>query len=491
MEQAHFAYKLLRYFLKRQKDTRTQRKGELHMKLSTWKAILLLVLSFSVVLGGILYLDAPTTIVLISAGVLVIILSLMWGVKWSNIEEDLVETLKSMLPAILILLAVGMLIGVWMLSGTIPLIVFYGLKSIDPSLFLIITAIICSVMSIMAGTSWGTIGTVGVALMGVSIGLGIPLHYTAGAIVVGAFFGDKLSPLSDTTIMAPAMAGVPIVDHIKHMLWTTIPGYVISLILYFLLGLQFDGQIGSNESVELILSTLSNNFTLNPILILPPLLVLVLIYLKKPTLPVFGVGIIAGCLLAVIFQGRELLEVFTALDGGYTDSINVPIVDEILQRGGMSSMLGTVALLISAAIFGSPLKSAGVIQVLLDKIVEFAKSGKAMMTSSLTLHGILFTITGSYYVTYAVIGPIISPLYDKFGLQRKNWSRTMEDTGTALSPIIPWGVTGAFVADTLQVSTGEFFLYAPMTYLGIIFALIYIFSGIGVSKTKVNKANAA
>ncbi|MFD2629472.1 Na+/H+ antiporter NhaC [Oceanobacillus kapialis] len=455
------------------------------MKLSTWKAILLLVLSFSVVLGGILYLDAPTTIVLITAGVVVIILSLIWGIKWKNMEEDLIETLKSMLPPILILLAVGMLIGAWMMSGTIPLIVYYGLKSIDPSLFLLITAIICSIMSIMAGTSWGTIGTVGVALMGVSIGLDVPLHYTAGAIVVGAFFGDKLSPLSDTTIMAPAMAGVKLVDHIKHMLWTTIPGYVISLILYVILGFQFGGQIENNENVEIILSTLNENFHLNPLLLLPPILVLVLIFLKKPTLPVFGVGIIAGVLLAIIFQGRELLEVFNALDGGYTDATDVPIVDEILQRGGLSSMLGTVALLISAAIFGSPLKTAGVIQVLLDKIVEFAKNGKAMMTSSLTLHGILFTITGSYYVTYAVIGPIISPLYDKFGLQRKNWSRTMEDTGTALSPIIPWGVTGAFVADTLQVSTGEFFLYAPMTYLGILFALFYIFSGVGISRNKV------
>lgn len=457
------------------------------MKLSTWKAILLLVLSFTVVLGGIIYLGTPTTITLITAGVVVITLSLIWGISWEKIEEDLIETIKSMLPAILILLAVGMLIGAWMLSGTIPLIVYYGLVSIDPSFFLIITALVCSFMSIMAGTSWGTIGTVGVALMGVSLGLGIPVHYTAGAIVVGAFFGDKLSPLSDTTIMAPTMAGVKLVDHIKHMLWTTIPGYLISLVLYLILGYQFGGQIENSENVNLILSTLSKNFNLNPILIIPPLLVLLLIYFKKPTLPVFGVGIIAGCVLAVIFQGRDVLEVFSALNNGYSQATNIPIVDEIVQRGGMSSMLGTVALLISAAVFGSPLKSAGVVQILLDKIVALAKSGKAMMSSSLALHGILFTITGSYYVTYAVIGPIISPLYDKFGLHRKNWSRTMEDTGTALAPLIPWGVTGAFVAETLQVSTGEFFLYAPMTYLGIIFALIYIFSGIGITKVQGNK----
>ncbi|QQZ10135.1 Na+/H+ antiporter NhaC [Heyndrickxia vini] len=452
--------------------------------LSTWKSITLLLVSFAVIFVGILYLEAPSTIVLIFAGVSVIILSVIWGVRWQKIEDDLLNNLKAMLQPILILLAVGMLIGAWMLSGTIPLIVYYGLLSINPMYFLILTAVICSFMSIMAGTSWGTIGTVGVALMGVSIGLGIPAHYTAGAIVVGAIFGDKLSPLSDTTIMSAAMAKVSLVDHIKHLLWTTIPGYCISLVLYLILGFQFGGQIEKNEKVEVILKTLHEHFNLNPLLLLPPIIVLLLIYFKKPTLPVFMIGILTGCLLAILFQGRDVLEVANVLNKGYQDSTSVAIVDEIIQRGGLASMLGTVALLIGAAVFGSPLQTAGVIQIILQKISELAKSAKTMMASSLTLHALLFSITGSYYVTFAVVGPMISPLYDKYQLHRKNWSRTMEDTGTALAPIIPWSVTGAFIADTLKVPTGDYILFAPMTYLGIIFALIYIFTGVGIAKSK-------
>ncbi|SFB02182.1 Na+:H+ antiporter, NhaC family [Lentibacillus halodurans] len=452
--------------------------------LSLGKVLTLLFVSFLVVLGGVLYLDAPTNIILILAGMSVIILSMIWGIKWQAIEDDLMETLKSMFKPILILLAVGMLTGSWMLSGTIPLIIYYGLLSIDPLFFLVITAIICAVMSVMAGTSWGTIGTVGVALMGVSIGLGIPVEYTAGSIVVGAFFGDKLSPLSDTTVMASAMADVNIIDHIKHMLWTTIPGFVISLVLYFILGIQYGGGTEQQENINMIVNTLQENFNLNPILIIPPFIILTLIYFKKPTLPAFAAGIIAGVLLAIIFQGSTLLEFINVLENGYISSTDIPLVDEILQRGGLASMLGTVSLLIGAAIFGSPLKTAGVISTLLDKIMHAAKNSKTIMTSTLGLHGLLFTITGSYYVTYAVLGPIISPLYDKYKLYRKNWSRTMEDTGTTLSPMIPWGVTGAFIVDTLEVSTGEFILYAPMTYLGIIFALIYIYTGVGVPKKK-------
>ncbi|ASN06172.1 Na+/H+ antiporter NhaC [Virgibacillus necropolis] len=458
----------------------------MNTKLSTFKALFLLIISFTLILVGVLYLGAPSTIVLISTGTVVIALAVIWGIKWQKIEEDLIDNLKTMFKPILILLAVGMLIGSWMLSGTIPLIVYYGLLSINPIYFLFITAIICSLMSIMAGTSWGTIGTVGVALIGVSVGFGIPVYYTAGAIVVGAIFGDKLSPLSDTTVMSSAMANVELVDHIKHLLWTTIPGYIISLVLYLVLGFQFGGNTGNSGDVELILSTLKENFNLNPILIIPPIIVLVLIYFKKPTLPVFAIGILSGCLLAIFFQGKDILEVANVLNSGFQDTTSVPLVDEMLQRGGLSSMLDTVALLIGAAIFGSPLQTAGVIKTMLDKFIRLSKSAKTMMASSLTLHALFFTITGSYYVTYAVLGPAITPLYSKYGLHNKNWSRTMEDTGTALAPIIPWGVTGAFIADTLQVSTGEYILYAPMTYLGMIFALIYIFSGFGIAKTQTD-----
>ncbi|ASK64161.1 Na+/H+ antiporter NhaC [Virgibacillus phasianinus] len=459
--------------------------------LSPIKAFSLLFLSIAVVITGIVIIDAPTSIVLIAAGTLVIIFSLVWGIKWDDIEKDILASLHAMFKPILILLAVGMLIGSWLLSGTIPVLIYYGLMILTPAIFLFAAVFICSLMSIMAGTSWGTIGTVGVALMGISVGLGIPPSYTAGAIVVGAMFGDKLSPLSDTTVMASAVTDVPLVEHIKHMLYTTIPGYIISVILYIILGIQFSGQDINKENIDVIMSTLNEAFNLNLILILPPFIVLFLIFKRKPTLPVFGAGILLGCMLAVLFQGSGALEVANALNGGFTDSTGVKVVDEMLQRGGLNSMLETTALLIAAAFFGAPLRTSGVITVILEKIIEVTEQGKTMMMSSLTVHGLLFMITGSYYVTFAVLGPMLKTLYDQYGLHRKNLSRTMEDTGTTLSPLIPWGVTGAFCASTLQTPVSQYALYAPMTYLAIVFAIIYIFTGYGIAKApQSGKQNA-
>ncbi len=457
--------------------------------LSIAKSLILLIASVLIIFGGVILIKAPSTIVLAAAGMFTIALSTIWGIKWNDIQNDLIDNLRTMLPSILILLSVGMLVGSWILSGTVPVMVYYGLKILRPSTFLLTAALICSLMSVMSGTSWGTIGTVGVALMGVSTGLGVPLHFTAGAVVVGAIFGDKLSPLSDTTVLASAVAEVDIVDHIKYMLFTTIPGFFISLVLYLIIGLNYGNGTVGGESLQLILNTLEATFNLNPILLLPPVVVLLLIFKKKPTLPVFAIGIILGCVLAFIFQGNSLLEIANALNKGYTSSTGAPIVDTMLIRGGLNSMLGTVALLIGAVVFGSPLRTAGVINVILDKIKSMTSNSKGVLVSVFLLHGGLFVITGSYYVTFAVLGPMVRPLFDKFGLHRKNLSRTLEDTGTAFAPVIPWSVTGAFIASTLGVPTGEYILYAPMTYLGLVFGLLYMITGYKIAKSDDTEIN--
>lgn len=453
-------------------------------RLNATRSIILLLASVLVVFMGIIVIKANSTVVLATAGAVAMGLSMLWGIAWEDLERDLMDSLRSMLPSILILLAVGMLVGSWILSGTVPVMMYYGLRVLTPSTFLVAAALICGLMSVMVGTSWGTISTVGVALMGVSVGLGIPLHYTAGAVVVGAIFGDKLSPLSDTTIMASAVSDVDIVEHIKYMLFTTLPGYVISLILYFIIGSRFGGGTIEGGNLELILTTLQGNFNLNPILLLPPVVVLFLIYKRKPTLPVFAVGITLGGILAITFQGSSILSVAGALNTGFTNSTGVDIVDTMLLRGGLRSMLGTVALLIAAGVFGSPLRTSGVIQTLLDKISNSAKDGRGMSSAIYVLHGGLFAITGSYYVTFAVLAPMVRPLYDRFGLHRKNLSRTLEDTGTAFAPIVPWSVTGAFIASTLGVETVNYIAYAPMTYIGIILGLVYAITGFTVAKTE-------
>ncbi len=450
--------------------------------LSVFKTIILALVAITVVIGGIAIIKAPTSVVLITGGASIILLSLIWGIKWEDIERDILKNIGHMLVPILILLAVGMLIGSWILSGTIPFFVYYGLVLLKPSVFLFATCLICAIMTLMCGSSWATIGTIGVAFMGISMGLEVPLHYTAAAVVVGAIFGDKVSPLSDSTILASSIVDVNLMEHVKHLLYTTVPGLVISLVLYLIIGFQFKSGTANSETISIIQNTIMDHFNLNPLVIIPPLAVLILISRGVPALPVYGIGIFLGCLIAGIFQKQSLLDIAGVLNSGYAFDTGVDIVNQIVQQGGLSSMLSTVAILIAAAIFGAPLQTAGVVDVLLDKIKQLSKTSRSMMTSCLAMHGALFTIIGSYYVTYSVLGPMLKTLYTDYGVHRKNLSRTMEDTGTALAPMIPWSVTGAFIATTLQVPTGQFILYAPMVYLGIIFALIYIYTGFGIGK---------
>lgn len=448
--------------------------------LQVWQCVLLLVIAVFVVLFGIVGLKAKPVVCLVSAGMLVSLLGMAFGVRWADIEEDMKETVKRISVAVLILLFVGLMVGSWMISGTVPFMMYYGLKFLPPSIFLVATILLCALMSIMTGTSWGTMSTIGIALMGVSTGLGIPLPYTAGCVITGAIFGDKLSPLSDTTILAPAMSGVDIMDHIKSMLFTTVPSLVVGLIMAFFLGLRFSGGTVDGEQYQLIMNTLSANFHMNPLLLLPPLVVLFLIFRQKPTLPVFAVGIFLGVILAVAVQGESLSATLTALYKGFTGDTGVDIVNSMVQRGGATSMFDSIGLIIGAAVFGAPLQTLGITDVLLSAITKFAKNSRILMVLSYLLHMFLFCITGAYYVTFAVVGPVLGPLYDKYDLHRKNLSRMLEDSGTAFGPLVPWSNVGAFCATTLGVPVFAYALYAPITYCSLLFALIYIITGFGV-----------
>ncbi|MBD1382313.1 Na+/H+ antiporter NhaC [Metabacillus arenae] len=452
--------------------------------ISMLDVVVFLMVAFAIIIGGLVYVKAPPAIVLLTAGVTLIIMAIMRGIQWKDIEKDIFDTMQKILLPALILLAVGMLIGAWMISGTIPLIINYGLLVLQPSIFLIAALLICSITSILTGTSWGTIGTVGIALMGVSTGLGIPTEYTAAAIITGAFFGDKLSPLSDSTIIASALTEVNLIEHIKHLLSTTMPGYVISIFLFVILGFQLNEKQyeTGNESVVLITGTLQDSFHLNPLLLLPPLLVLVLVFKRSSPLPVFMLGIITACVLAVAVQGSSLADIAKTLSDGYVGTTGVEIVDSMLSQGGLQSMFSTVMIFFASSILAAPLKTTGILQLMIDTILKKVKSSKAMMTCSLFLHGGFYCVTGNFSSSYAVMGPILSPLYDKYGLHRKNLSRSLEDTGTAIGPGIPWGISAVFIMNTLNVSVSQYILITPIIYTGVIFALIYIYTGFSIAR---------
>lgn len=451
-------------------------------KMSGAKALVILLASAACILLGALVIKSPTIVNLIAAGAVASGLGMIWGVKWDTIQAEIIEFGKKMFPAILILMAVGMLVGAWIICGTVPMLINIGLKILSPKFFLVVACLACSIMSVVTGTSWGTVGTLGIAFMGIAQGLGVPETYTAGAVLVGALFGDKLSPMSDTTVLAPALSGVEVVDHIKYMLWTTGPSYIISLIFFLVVGLKFgDGNINSADYTA-ILDTLASTFNFNVVLLVPPIVVLLLIFFKKPILPSFMVGIILGIILAMVFQNATLVQALTALNKGFTTATDVAIVDKMLMRGGISSMLSSVGIVIAAATFGAPLKACGVIDAVVEKIMVVAKGQKSTLLCSYAFHALLILIIGGYYTTFSIAGPMLQPLYDKYGLDKANLSRCLEDTGTSFSPLVPWCSNGVYFTSTLGVAWSAYAFTTPFCYLCVIFALIYILTGFKIKQ---------
>lgn len=449
-----------------------------------WQAFSMLGVGIAVIVIGLLVLKVNNRIVLTVGGVILATMAWAFGISYDEIQKSIKETITSMIVAMLILLAVGTLVGVWMASGTVPMMIYYGMKMITPGLYLPIVCLLCTFMSTCAGTSWGTLATVGVACMGVAEGLGIPLGVAAGAICVGAFFGDKVSPLSDSPVITASVTDVDMMTGIKHSLITTGPAYIISLIFFVFYGLQYgEGTVGGVVYNE-ILTTVGAQFNLNILTLLPVVVVIVLIMLKKPTIPTFVAGILVGAILAMLLQGMDFATLLNTMYSGYAGESGSETVDAMLNRGGLSSMNSTILLLMAAAIFGSPLKAAGVLDILLAYMEKTIKGAKSMSLCCTLIHALFFCITGAYYVSYPVIGGMVKDMYPDYGLDKKNLMRSMLDTGTGLAPLVPWSTTGSYTATTLGVSTMSFAVFAPMLWLSIVFTLLISITGIGLAKLK-------
>lgn len=449
--------------------------------LSFGAALLAVVLSLGTIIVGKLFLSLNTTIVLLLSATIVSCFVVLNGVKWSDIEVEIGAGIKGMGVPIIILIETGILVGVWMASGTIPTMMYWGLRLLSPQIFLAAACLICTVMSVVSGTSWGTVATAGIALLGVGIGLNVPIPYTAGAIVVGSFFGDKMSPLSDSTIVAAASCEVPLLEHVRHMLWTTTPAYLISLLLYLFLGFGFSGTISGEEYTSL-LNGLSSSFNMNLLVLLPPIIVFALVMMKKPSLPAFAAGIVSAVIIAMIFQGQSFSALCGVMASGCTTDTGNALVNTLIQRGGMNSMLSTVAIVLGAAVFAAPIRASGAAQILFAKVEEIAKTPGRFMAACYIIHPIFQLVAVTYYVTYPVMGSFTAPVYDKFGLSRANLTRTFEDSGTIIAPLIPWGMAGSYITSQLGVVPGDYFLYMPLCWLCVVFGIICSLTGIGVKR---------
>ena len=387
----------------------------------------------------------------------------------------------SMLIATFILMLIGAVIATWIASGTIPYIIYLGLKLISPKFFLLCACLAAAFMSMACGSSWSSAGTVGIAFMGIGAGLGINPAMTAGAIVSGAYFGDKQSPFSDTTNLASAMAGTTLFEHMNSMLWTTTPSLIITLILYTVLGFTTtSGTIADSSTADLYLENLAQNFNLSPICLIPVAVLIIVIVKKAPAIPGLVVSALLGAAMAVIFQHMAMVDVANLMYDGFSIDTGIEQIDTLLNRGGIASMLWTVALYFMACILGNILDVTGILRTVLAKVAAITKRASTLITSTLVSSFAMCALTGSLESSMLITSKLFAPAYDDLNLDRKVLSRSLEDTGTMCAALIPWNSNGIFMATTLGVATLS---YVPYAFLGLItpvVAIIFAFAGIGV-----------
>jgi len=416
-------------------------------------------------------------VLLIAAAFITACLGAFLKFSWKDMEAGIVESIRKALPAILIMLAVGVLVASWMASGTIPMIVYYGLKLISPKYFLVTACFVCSITALACGTSWGTIGTVGVAFIGIALGLGIPMGAAAGAIVAGAYFGDKMSPLSDIPNLASVTAGSNLFDHIKHMMWSGVPAWLMGLVIYFFLGLKYGGKNVDQENITLITTTLKNNFHFNLFLLMPILIVFYYAFTKKPTIPGMIISSIVAAFLAVIFQKTSLVQVAQAMNSGYAAKTGVDMVDRLLSRGGLMSMMETQLIAFTAFSFGGIMQKTGMLAAILEKIMKLANKVWSLVLTTIGTTIIAALITGSSYLSMIIPAELLADAYRKRGLAAKNLSRLIEECGGIIVPLIPWSMAGVYITGTLGVPTFSYLPYAFSNYLAVFILALFGFTG--------------
>ncbi|WP_059103135.1 Na+/H+ antiporter NhaC [Shouchella shacheensis] len=406
------------------------------------------------------------------------------GYKWEQLEEGLLTGIQTGIKPMLILMLVGVVIAVWMMSGTVPTLLFYGLQLISPEWFAVSALTVCIFVSTFTGSSFTTIGTIGVAMMGIGAALGVNPALAAGAIICGACFGDKMSPLSDTTNFAPGIVGVELFAHIRHLLWTTVPALAITYLLFLFLG---QGGSGDLPNVSAMLSSLEASFTVSALALLSPLLVVVLAAKRYPVLPVLVAGIVTGLLTAMFLQGEYSLgSVFNVMQSGFERETGNELIDEIVQAGGLQSMMWSISLIFIALALGGVAQKIGLIESLFQHLSRFLSKRGHLIASTAAGSISVNLMTGEQYLSILLPGKTFQSYYEKLGLQMKNLSRTLEDAGTLVNPLIPWGVSGAFFAQTLGVPVVDYLPYAFFLFLSPVFTLVYGYTGIGMGREAQN-----
>jgi len=448
--------------------------------------ILVILLSYNVIVFGDDALSGSNQFILLLGGAVAAIVGFKWKISYEVMLEKVAENLQSVTGALLILLFVGALAGTWLVSGIIPAMIYYGLQILHPSIFLPACIIICAIISLATGSSWTTSATVGIALIGIGKVLGIPVGMVAGAVISGAYFGDKLSPLSDTTNLAPAMAGSELFSHIRYMTLTTVPSIVVTLIVFFII--SFTKTTAGTADIDSLMLAIKDKFTINFSLFLVPAVVVFLIVRKAPPLVALLVGTLLGGLFALIFQKDILIEVaqasgfsFEVAYKGIMNAITVatevkttnPLLNDLFSSGGMEGMLGTIWLIMCAIVFGGIMDAIGALARISNALLNWAASTFQLFASTVASCLAINLTASDQYLSIVIPGKMFAEAYKKRGLAPENLSRTLEDSGTVTSVLIPWNTCGAYQSGVLGVGVGEYFIYAIFNWLSPFMTLLY------------------
>ncbi|MBN2485073.1 MAG: Na+/H+ antiporter NhaC [Bacteroidales bacterium] len=446
-------------------------------------------------------LDGSNQLVLLFAAAIASLLAIAHGTSWGLIQQTIVDTIGKAMPAMLILLLIGSLAGTWLLSGVVPSMIYYGLKIINPRFFLFTAVVVCCLVSLATGSSWSTIATIGVALLGIGKAIGIHEGLVAGAIISGAYFGDKMSPLSDTTNLAPAVAGTDLFTHIRYMAITTAPSIILATVAFAVIGFFYDFN-DTETNIPGVLGAIGDLFTISPLLLLVPAILIAIIMMKIPPIPSLLIGTLTGGVFAVIFQPHLINEIagITADKGLYFLSSyksvmvsmfgNVDIaspneiVDELFTTSGMAGMLNTVWLILSAMIFGGAMEAGGMLRRITHAIISVARSTGSLIASTMGT-SVFFNLTASdQYISIVVPGKMFADSYRERGLKPEVLSRTLEDAGTLTSVLVPWNTCGATQARVLGVSTLTYLPYCFFNLINPIVAVIIAYTGYKIKKTE-------
>ena len=411
------------------------------------------------------------------------------GLSWREMEEGVADLLKTVMPALYILLAVGIIIGTWIYSGTVPYLIYWGLQIIDPAYFLVSAFLLTAIVSVATGTAWGSVGTAGIALIAIALELDINVGMAAGAIISGGVFGDKMSPLSDTTNLAALVNRVNIYDHIRHMMWTTFPASIIGLIVWFIVGLQIDAGSADAPNVQELLSQLDTAFNFSLVMLLPILVIVIGAFKKYPIVPMMLLSSIVALFIGFLVNGFGFAHGFTSMIDGFNFEMISHILPEpnenmqsLLNRGGIMSMTTIIVTILCGYAFAGMIEASGCLKIILEAIFSIVKSTAHLISATVLASLVMVFTAGVASVVIIVVGTLMKDAFDEFGLERKNLSRTLEDAGTMVLPFIPWGTSGIYYTTLLDVSISQFLIWAIPCYLCVVFALIYGWTGFGIAK---------